>query len=330
MRILITGSAGFLGSHTVEHFLENTSWEIVGLDSFRHRGDSERVYHLLGDRYKIFNCDLSAPISERLLKKIGDIDVILNLASDSHVDRSIIDPVPFVQNNLNLMLSVLEMSKALNPSMFIHCSTDEVFGPALNKHCHKEDEPFLPSNPYSASKSAQECIAFSYWRTFGLPLVITRCMNLIGERQDKEKFLPLLISKIFRDEQVTIHGSQKVVGSRMYLHCRNLADAWMFLIKKTAPTKYKDSMDTIQVPDRYNIAGLEEIDNLELAQMVANVLNRKLKYTLVDFHHQRAGHDRRYALDSTKITNLGWVAPVSFKESLEKTIRWTINNPEWM
>ena len=171
-RILITGSAGFIGTHTVEHFIANTDWEIIGIDSFRHRGDSLRV-NQDPTRYKIYTHDLTTPISDRLIRKIGDIDYIINMASESHVDRSITDPVDFCENNIKLALTMLEYAREAKPKIFIQISTDEVYGAALNGMNHKEWSTILPSNPYSASKAAQEALAISYWRTYGVPIVIT-------------------------------------------------------------------------------------------------------------------------------------------------------------
>lgn len=326
-RVLVTGSAGFVGSHFVDHILKNTDWEIIGIDSFRHRGDSLRIAD--SNRYHIYTCDLNSPISYRLAHLMGKIDYIVNFASDSHVDRSIEKPVEFIQNNVNLILNILEFSRYAQPEKFIQISTDEVYGPAPEGTFHQEWSTILPSNPYAASKAAQEAIATSYWRTFKIPLILTNTMNMFGQRQDKEKFIPLLISKIWKGEEVTIHGSESYIGKRFYLHARNLADAILFLILGKAPQKYFDSFTPI-IPDRYNVVGEIELDNLKLAQMIASILDKPLKYQLVDFHAARPGHDRRYALDGNKISHLGWKQPKNFEESLKSTIEWTLQNPEWM
>jgi len=328
-RILITGSAGFVGSHLVEHLIENTDWHVIGIDSFRHRGDSLRVYHN-HERYTVYCHDLSAPISDRLIRKIGHVDYIVNMASESHVDRSIDDPVPFVQNNVNLVLNVLEYARKTKPEKFIQISTDEVYGPALQDYNHKEGEPHLPSNPYSASKSAQESMCIAYWRTYGVPIIITNTMNMIGERQDPEKFVPMLINKINAGEEVTIHGNEEFIGTRYYLHARNHADALLFILRRIVPAKYFDSMVQVCKPSKFNIVGEKELNNLELAQMVAGILNKPLKYKLVDFHAARPGHDRRYALNGEKIKFMGWTAPISLEESLKRTILWTLKHEEWL
>jgi dTDP-glucose 4,6-dehydratase len=329
-KVLLTGVGGFVGSHACEHLLKNTDWEIVGTDSFRNKGDSLRLRHLVSDpRLSIFTHDLQAPISDRMISAIGPIDYIINIASDSHVDRSISDPVPFVQNNVALMLNVLEYARKVRVKKFIQCSTDEVFGPAPDGVFHKEWDINIPSNPYSASKVAQNAIGISYWRTFGIPLIITHCMNMTGERQDSEKFVPKLIAKIMRGEKVLIHGSEGNVGTRTYLHSRNLADAWLFLLREVTPKMYLDESE-IQLPSSFNVVGDVEVDNLTLAKRVADIIGKTLIYDFLDFHMARPGHDRRYALDGSLIEDYGWKAPVEFWDSLEKTVIWTLRNPEWM
>ena len=330
-KVLITGIGGFVGSHVAEHFLKTMDYLVVGIDSWRHKGDSLRLRHLMHDpRLSIYTHDLTTPISYRLEERIGSIDYILAIASESHVDRSITDPVPFVQNNVSLALQIAEYARRVKPRALIHCSTDEVFGPAIGSDAHTEWLPSLPSNPYAASKSAQDAIYYSYWRTYGLPLIVTHTMNMIGERQDPEKFIPMCISRIDRGETVTIHGKDGDIGSRMYLHARNLADAWRHLIEKTEPYLYQDDHSRYQYPNSYNIAGEVEIDNLTLAKMIASIMGKELKYELVDFHAARPGHDRRYALDSRKITESGWKPPVPFDQSLAKLVRWTLDHREWL
>jgi len=328
-KVLITGSAGFVGAHMVDHILANTDWHIIGIDSFKHRGDSLRIYQD-AERYKIFTHDLNAPISDRMIEKIGDIDYIINNASDSHVDRSIDDPVPFVQNNVNIALNMLEYAKKIKVEKFIHISTDEVYGPALEGTLHKEWSKIVPSNPYAGSKACQEAICISYWRTYGVPLILTNTMNLIGERQDCEKFIPLLIGKIYNNERVIIHGNKDYIGKRFYLHARNQADAQLFLLQNKDVTMYKFDINKFILPDRFNIVGEVELNNLQLGKMVADIMGKELRYKLVDFHSARPGHDRRYALDGEMMDSLGWEPPVPFRKSLEKVIEWTLTNKEWL
>jgi dTDP-glucose 4,6-dehydratase len=324
-RILLTGIGGFVGSHLMSHLLKNTEYEIVGIASWRHKGMPTRVaedenYKKDIKRVTIITHDLSAPITPDLIERIGHIDIILNLASDSHVDRSITDPVPFVTNNVALALNMLEFARICKPELFIQFSTDEVYGQAQKGEYHKEWDAIKPSNPYSASKAAQEAIAISYWRTYSVPLIITNTMNIYGQYQDKEKFVPLVIDKIMKGETVSIHGypDKKEAGTRFYLHARNIADAVTFMIKNVKPKLYPE----IDRPERFNVVGEVELDNLTLAQKIAEILGKELKYEIVSFHASRPGHDLRYALDGKKLQDYGHTYPVSFEDSLKATVEW--------
>ena len=323
-RLLITGSAGFVGSHTAKWALEHTDWEVVGLDSFRHLGDAERVF--ADPRYSIICHDLNAPISKRTASRIGHIDYIINCASISHVDTSIEDPVYVWESNTRLIGNILQYAREL-PSLekFIHCSTDEVFGSAYGDHCHHEWDVIAPSNPYAASKAAQDALCFAYWRTYGTPIAITHCMNMIGTMQDAEKYLPKIVSRVHKGETVTVHGQPDKVGSRMYIDCRNLADAWLFMLQKVDFNRYGDHLRMT----KFNIAGLEEITNLELAQKVASRMNENLIYEFVDFHKTRAGHDLRYALDSRKIYAAGWRPPIDLDQTFDEVIGHVRDHEEW-
>ena len=183
-RILVTGSHGFVGNHLVRYVLDKTDWDIVGVDSFRHAGDPLRNHD--DPRYAVFCHDLNAPIGDRLSEKIGDVDYIINLASISDVDLSIRDPLWVWENNTRLIGNILafaHLRKRQGLEKFIHCSTDEVFGPAPAGYFHGEWDTICPSNPYSASKAAQEALCITYWRTYGLPVIITNCMNMVGHDQ---------------------------------------------------------------------------------------------------------------------------------------------------
>lgn len=329
MNVLLTGVSGFVGSHVLRHIMNETDWNVVGIASFSHMGRTARIERQMegidSDRLKIVLHDLTKPIDHSKAIEIGEIDYVLNLASESHVDRSIEEPAPFIHNNVQVMTTMLDYIRNYPVEKFIHISTDEVYGPA-DDHNHREGEPHRPSNPYSASKSAQEAICYSYWRTYDLPIVITNTMNIIGEMQDPEKFIPMVISRVMNNETVTIHASpDDVVGSRFYLHARNQADALLYLLKNHEPTRYP-----AEDIDRFNIVGEREVDNLEMANLIAQYAERDLKYELVDFHSSRPGHDLRYALDGTKMAKLGWKAPTSLEDSLKQTVQWTLNNKEWM
>ena len=336
-RVLLTGGLGFIGSHTIEHYLLTTDWHIVVIDALRHAGRVERVTDMRGydpDRVTLLWHDLRAPLHKMLCDHIGDVNYIINMASDSHVDRSITDPVDFVKNNVALVLNMLEYGRMCGEQLeaFVQVSTDEVYGPAPEGHSHKEGEPFAPSNPYAASKAAQEMIAFSYWRTFGVPLIITNTMNNFGERQDVEKFVPMTIRKILNKEVNTIHGKQIggewVSGSRVWLHARNHADAVKYILQTMKPTLYSSGKTT--APLRFNVAGDIEITNFEIVQMIGKIVGIEPKIKFVDFHFSRPGHDLRYSLDGTALREAGWMMPISTEKSFEKVVRWTLANDRWL
>lgn len=332
-KVLITGISGFIGHHFLDHFLLNTDWQVIGIDSFRHKGMSERItdsehWRANKDRVTICTHDLTAPLSSVLMERIGKVDYIINMASESHVDRSITNPVPFIQNNIDLTLNVLEYARLYKPEKFIQISTDEVYGPIFDDEGHPEWDPIIPSNPYSASKAAQESIAISYWRTYGIPVFVTNTMNVIGERQDPEKFVPLCIKKISSEETISIHSQKGSIGTRFYLHARNFADAIMFILINVPALNYPDS----NRPQRFNIVGKTELNNLELAMKIASIMGRELKYEMVDVHSIRPGHDLRYGLDGARLEAMGYSFPVPFDVSLEHTVRWHLNksNQEWI
>jgi len=323
--VLITGAGGFCGHHFVDHFLVNTDWDIIGVDSWRHKGVSERLtdsehYQLHKDRVTILTHDLNSPFSDVFIDRLGHVDYIVNLASLSHVDTSIVDPVPFVQNNVNVVLHMLELARKIKPEKFIQFSTDEIYGPMYDGVPHPEWDVVVPSNPYSASKAAQESIAISYWRSYGVPLIITNMMNIIGERQDGEKFLPRIVNSVLNEEVLTIHADNDVPGSRFYLHVRNAADAIMFILRNVDAVLYPE----FRLPERFNLVGKTELDNLSFARMVAEILGKELKFEFMDVRFGRPGHDLRYGLDGSKLESLGYEYPVEFDESLKSTVAWMI------
>jgi dTDP-glucose 4,6-dehydratase len=336
MKILLSGAAGFVGSHVLRHLLIHTRAHIVCPVSFRHKGLPERIVSATAgmdaSRVEVEYMDLTAPIAEHTVRRLGPIDVIMNVASDSHVDRSIMEPADFIERNVSLMNNMLEYARMVKPFLFLQMSTDEVYGPAHRGYAHREWDTPLPSNPYSASKAAQEATGVAYWRTYGVPLVITNTMNIIGEMQDPEKMVPKIMQKVARGEVMPLHTSASgEMGSRFYLHARNLADAWLFLMNRYMlfpPDMYGDA--NVDRPEKWHIVGEREVTNLEMAQMVASLMGRELLWEGVDFHSSRPGHDLRYALDGSKLAAAGWKAPMSFEESVRRTVEWTLANPAWL
>jgi len=331
VRVLITGIGGAIGIHMLQHIQAKTDWEVVGVDSYNHKGYYDRLEAFIIDRsrLKIIRHDLTAPLTERQVEKIGKIDYIINLASLSDVQGSIDDPVPFIRNNVELMTTVLELARKLEPSVFLHFSTDEVYGAAEADQGHPEWDTILPSNPYSASKACQEAIAIAYWRSYGVPIVITNTMNNFGQTQAPSKFPAMIQSRIAKGEKVTIHAaSDGTIGTRYYLHSLNAADAVLYILQNTIA--YKHRPGHIDRPDRYNIVGDKQVSNLEMAQTIAKLMGEELDYEIVDFHSKAPGHDLHYGLDGTKLAKLGWKSPEGFEESLQGTISWQKENPEWL
>ena len=319
-KVLLTGASGFIGSHALEYFLEKTDWEFICPASWKHKGTPERMPH--NRRVEVITHDLIAPFTEKTKQRLKGIDYIINFASESHVDRSIEEPATFIQNNINLILTLLEFAREVKPRLFVQVSTDEVYGSAPDNVRFKEWSSILPSNPYAASKAAQEAIAISYWRTYGVPLVITNTVNNFGEMQDEEKYLAKLISAIKNDQTVTVHGSKDYIGGRFYLYVKNHASAIKHIIDNDLYHPYKEERD---FPAKYNVTSDDEVDNLTMAQMIADILGKELKYELTDFHQTRPGHDRRYALDGAKLQETGWQLEYPLKESLEKYVHSCCN-----
>ena len=347
-RILLTGAAGFVGSHVLRHILTTTDWDVVAPVSFKNKGLTDRLVTAMDgldqSRVTIVQTEITAPISKVTASKFGEINYILSVASESNVDKSIEEPAEFIQNNVKMMTSLLDYARTLpDLEVFLHVGTDEVYGPAARNKAHREwIDVFKPSNPYSASKAAQEAIVFSYWRTYDLPIITTNTLNIIGETQSVDKMFMKTLKCVEDGSTMTIHASPSgEIGSRFYIHARNQADALVYLIKRHADFKEKtyteagewESLRYSQggtVHPKFNVVGEVEINNLELAKMIASAAGKPLNYELVDFHSSRPGHDLRYALDGWKLKDLGWKAPVPFENTVQSIVDWTLKHPEWL
>jgi dTDP-glucose 4,6-dehydratase len=334
-RVLLTGIGGAIGVHVLAHIMHNTDWDVVGIDSFNHLGYYDRITEVTKDhpdwlpRISIMRHDLTAPLTARQVDGLGEVDYIINLASLSDVPSSIEDPVPFIRNNTELMLTVLELARIIKPKAFLHFSTDEVYGSAPIDKGHKEWSTILPSNPYSASKAAQEAIAIAYWRSYGVPVIITNTMNNAAELQGPTKYPVIIQKKVMDGEEVSVHvAPDGTIGTRYYIHSRNAADAVLYILQNTTP--YLHQAGEIDKPDRYNIVGDSQLSNLELAQLIARLMGLPLRYKLVNFHESQPGHDLHYGLDGKKLRELGWKAPMTFEESMKDVIKWQMEHPEWI
>lgn len=320
MRILVTGGAGFIGHHVIEFLLEKTKADIVSLDRLDTSGNLNRLYSILEDkpewkkRLKIVWHDLKAPVSDYSSKLIGEVTHILHLAASSHVDRSVLYPMEFVMDNVVGTCNILEYARhqCKNLELFLYFSTDEVFGSAPYGVEYKEDDRYRSSNPYSASKAGGEELCVAYQNTYNLPIIITHTMNVYGERQHIEKFIPLIIRKILQNEILEIHSNSNLTeaSKRHYLYAKDVASAIYFL------------MNNHKFGEKYNIVADEESDNLELALKISKIMDKDLKYKLVDPKITRPRHDFRYSLCGQKLKKMGWQQETSLENGLKKTIEY--------
>lgn len=330
MRVLITGGAGFIGHHVVSYILETTNWDVVVLD----RLDTSGTLHRLVDlphwqehqkRISFVFHDLKAPLNEGVVSRIGDVEYILHLAASTHVDRSITDPMLFALDNVVGTVNILDFARSHKPLIrFINFSTDEVFGTASAEYAHTEEDPYKPSNPYAAGKAGAASFGHSYFVTYGTPIITAYTMNNFGERQHPEKLVPKTIRSVMRGEKIPIFASRDAAGalvptgSRYWLHARNTASAVLFLLAHGV------------AGEGYNVAGSDELPNIEMAKKIAAHMDKPLLYELVDVGEARPGHDVRYALDGSKLQKLGWKPEVDFETSLKNTVQFCVDHPEWV
>lgn len=336
-KILITGGAGFIAHHVINKILSSTDWEIITLDRLDFSGNLNRLNEVVRaypkaeqKRVRVIHHDLKAEINPEIASSIGRIDYISHLAAGSHVDRSITHPLEFVMDNVVGTAHILDYARKLNHlERFAYFSTDEIFGPAPLGVNYKENDRYNSTNPYSATKAGGEELVVAFENTYGLPSFITHTMNVFGERQNPEKYIPMVIKKVRDGELVTVHANAEktIAGSRHYIHAEDVADALLFLYKYDL--KLLNADKTGAKCQKFNIVGKDEIDNLQLAKFIAEAQDKDLSYEMVDFHSQRPGHDLRYALDGSKMEKMGWV-PKSAYDQLEITINWTLENDRWL
>lgn len=336
--ILLTGGAGFIGHHFVEYVLYKTDYNIITIDRLDYSGNLNRLHEVTEflskegkRRVRTVFHDLKAPLNSQITNSIGNVDYIVHMAAGSHVDRSIDNPMEFVLDNVVGTVNVLDYARTCNNlERFIYFSTDEVFGPAPEGIKYRENDRYNSTNPYSASKAGGEELVVAYENTYGLPCYITHTMNVFGERQHPEKYIPMCIKKIRDGEKVTIHSNAEKTkaGSRHYIHAKDVADAVLFLMKYDSSKLQTNDFGGAKCP-KFNIVGSEELNNLQLAQMIAKFQDKELIYEMVDFHSARPGHDLRYALDGTKMKEMGWT-PKPVEERLAGVVDWTLTNNRWL
>jgi len=314
VRILVTGGCGFIGSNFIHYMLERYEYEIVNLDKLTYAGNLENLKDVEHDqRYTFVKGDIADRV---LLGKIFErkFDVIVNFAAESHVDRSILDPSDFIKTNVFGTYNLLEMAKEKGVGKFIQISTDEVYGSLGPEGKFTEETPLSPSSPYSASKASADLLAMAYYRTYGLPVIITRCSNNYGPYQFPEKLIPLMITNALEDKELPVYGDGKNI--RDWIHVYDHARAIDLVIHRG------------KAGEIYNIGADNERTNIEIVQMLLDILGKP--HSLIRFVKDRPGHDRRYAIEAEKIKReLGFKVQVDFTRGLEETVKWYIENRSW-
>jgi dTDP-glucose 4,6-dehydratase len=312
-RVLVTGGAGFIGSHYVHHALAaHPDWRVTVLDKLTYAGNLANLEDLNGNaRYRFLRGDIASKHDVENAME-GGIDILLNFAAETHVDRSIGDPEGFIRTDIYGAYTLLEAARERKVKSFVQISTDEVYGSVVEGRS-RETDALMPSNPYSASKAAADRLAYSYFATYGLPVFISRASNNFGPRQYPEKVIPLFVTNALSDEPLPLYGDGQ-----------NVRD-WLFV------TDHCTALDVILERGRpgevYNIGGGSERRNIEITEMILDRLQKPR--TLLRHVQDRPGHDRRYALDCAKIRELGWSPRVAFEEGMERTIVWYTENRSW-
>jgi dTDP-glucose 4,6-dehydratase len=328
--ILVTGGAGFIGSHVLRLFVNKyPDYQVVNLDALTYAGNLENIKDLENKpNYKFEKGDIRDVL---FLKKLFDkysFDGVIHLAAESHVDRSIENPAAFVETNVVGTVNLLNAAKEnwrddFKDKMFYHISTDEVYGSLGKTGLFTEKTPYDPHSPYSASKAASDHFVRSYHDTYGFPTLISNCSNNYGPNQFPEKLIPLFINNIKNNLPLPVYGDGQYTRDWLYVIDHARAIDLLFHKGKTGET--------------YNIGGFNEYTNLDLIHMLCDLTDEKLgrkvgtSRKLIRFVKDRPGHDKRYAIDATKINReLGWYPSVDFKEGLSKTIDWYLDNEEWL
>jgi dTDP-glucose 4,6-dehydratase len=314
MKLLVTGGAGFIGSNFIRYILrEHPQCDVTNLDDLTYAGNLENLKDVQDDRnYHFIKGNIADPETVDGLLRRG-FDTIVNFAAESHVDRSILDASPFILTNIKGTQVLLEGAKNYRVEKFIQVSTDEVYG-TIDRSSYSESSPLSPASPYAASKASADLLGLAYWKTYGTPVIVTRCTNNFGPYQFPEKLIPLVITNALEDKPVPVYGDGRNVRDWIYVldHCRAI-DA---VIQKGKPGEI------------YNIGSGNEKTNLELVHQLLDLLGKPS--SLIQFVADRPGHDRRYALDSSKITReLGWQAAHPFEEDLPAMVDWYVKHESW-
>ncbi len=328
--LIITGGAGFIGSHVVRLFVQKyPEYNIINLDALTYAGNLENLKDIEeAPNYKFLKADITDAAAIQKIFEEWQPDGVIHLAAESHVDRSIQDPNAFINTNVMGTANLLNAARSIwkdkaEGKRFYHVSTDEVYGSLGETGFFLETTPYDPQSPYSASKAASDHLVRAYGNTYNLPFVITNCSNNYGANQFPEKLIPLFINNIRNNKALPVYGDGKYTRDWLYVVDHAIAIDLVFHQGKNGET--------------YNIGGFNEWQNIDLVKLLCSIMDRKLgreqgeSEKLITYVKDRPGHDKRYAIDAGKINReLGWKPSVTFEEGLEKTIDWYLNNQEWL
>lgn len=315
MKILVTGGAGFIGSCFIRHMLKShPDYKIINFDCLTYAGNIENLDDIKNSpNYSFIKADICD--KKAVDRAVSEVDCVINFAAESHVDRSILNPEIFIETNIKGTLNLLDCAKKRGIQRYLQVSTDEVYGTLGKDGYFTENTPLAPNSPYSASKAGADMLVRSYFETYKTPVLITRCSNNYGPYQYPEKLIPFFISKLLKGEKVPLYGDGLNVRDWLYVydHCR--------------------AIDTVLHKGRegevYNVGGHNEKSNIEITKIILKEMGRD--ENSIEYVKDRLGHDRRYAIDNTKITTeLGWEPSLTFEEGIKLTINWYLNNIEWI
>jgi len=311
-RVLVTGGAGFIGSNFVRHILrKRDDCEIIVLDALTYAGHLENLEDVKDDpRFRFVKGDIRT--ADDVAGPVAEADIVINFAAESHVDRSIYDPEAFITTDVMGVYTLMEAARKHGVEKFIQISTDEVYGD-VEEGFSKETDPVSPNSPYSATKTGGELLARAYWRTYGVPVVITRGSNTYGAYQQPEKLVPLFVSNAIDDKPLPVYGDGMQIRDWLHVldHC----------------TGVETVMDFGEPGEIYNIGGDNQRPNIEIIKTILEVTGKDS--SLIKHVEDRPGHDRRYALDSGKLLSMGWPRAHDFETGMRETIRWYMDNESW-